>query len=208
MPAKQPAPRSCTTQRSRGLPHSRAQRNRTRGAGQAAQLGGPGGRAVGGTPGGHLSWKEALPTPPAPTVSHKTRPMKRPVKGRQPGHAATPAFRRERARRSPTHALLPWTTHERHGRVSSRFRNRHGSERVLIPGTKRAATGPRLPEALICDSPATRSATVAGNSLHAVSRLSHTIQPQMTESCRHVPDCRSRAKPVETAGIEPASAIA
>jgi hypothetical protein len=39
--------------------------------------------------------------------------MKCPVKGRQPGHPATPAFRRERARRSPSHALLPWTTEQK-----------------------------------------------------------------------------------------------
>jgi hypothetical protein len=43
-------------------------------------------------------------------VSRNTRPMKCPMRGRQPGHHTTPAFTRERARRSPTPALLPWTT--------------------------------------------------------------------------------------------------
>jgi hypothetical protein len=42
-------------------------------------------------------------------VSRNTRPMKCPMTGRQPRHHTTPAFTRERARRPPTPALLPWT---------------------------------------------------------------------------------------------------
>ena len=41
-------------------------------------------------------------------VSRDTRPMKCPMKGRQPGQHTTPAFTRDRARRPPTPALLPW----------------------------------------------------------------------------------------------------
>jgi hypothetical protein len=40
-------------------------------------------------------------------VSGNTRPMKCPMRGRQPGHHTTPAFARERARRPPTPALCP-----------------------------------------------------------------------------------------------------
>jgi hypothetical protein len=38
--------------------------------------------------------------------------MKCPMTGRQPRHHTTPAFTRERARRPPTPALLPWTRSE------------------------------------------------------------------------------------------------
>src|SRR5918994_7899670 len=40
----------------------------------------------------------------------QARPMKGPMKGRQPGHDTTPAFTRERARRLPTPAPLRWTS--------------------------------------------------------------------------------------------------
>jgi hypothetical protein len=43
-------------------------------------------------------------------VSRKTRPMKCPMRGRQPGRHTTPAFTRERARRLPTPPLVRWTT--------------------------------------------------------------------------------------------------
>jgi hypothetical protein len=42
-------------------------------------------------------------------VSRNARPMKCPMRGRQPGHHTTPAFTRERARWPPTPALLPRT---------------------------------------------------------------------------------------------------
>ena len=49
-------------------------------------------------------------------MSRNTRPMKCPMTGRQPRHHTTPAFTRERARRPPTPALLPWTSSGRLGR--------------------------------------------------------------------------------------------
>ena len=49
-------------------------------------------------------------------VSRNTRPMKCPMRGRGTGHHTTPGFKRKRARRPPTPALLPRTTSRRGGR--------------------------------------------------------------------------------------------
>ncbi len=49
----------------------------------------------------------------ASRVSRKTRPMKCPMRGRQPGRHTTPAFTRERARRLPTPSLPRWTRLDR-----------------------------------------------------------------------------------------------
>jgi hypothetical protein len=43
-------------------------------------------------------------------LSGNTRPTKFPVRGRRPGHHTTRGVTRERARRPPASALLPWTT--------------------------------------------------------------------------------------------------
>jgi len=105
-------------------------------------------------------------------------------------------------------ALLRRTTHERHGGVSSRFRNRHGSERVLIPGTKRAATDPRLAGRV--------DLRLAHNSIGDDRRI---LPARGVALVAHDPAANDRivqaypglsvpGEPVETVGIEPTSAIA
>ena len=54
-----------------------------------------------------------LSAAPTARLSRKTRPMKAPMRGRQPGHHTTPAFKRERAPRLPTPARLRWTSSSR-----------------------------------------------------------------------------------------------
>jgi hypothetical protein len=62
-----------------------------------------------GTPYGHFACMRApFPAEPMRRVPQHP-PDEMPKSGRQSGHHTTPAFTRERARRRPTPALLPWT---------------------------------------------------------------------------------------------------
>ena len=65
------------------------------------------------TPYGHFACTRApFPAEPVPRVPQRP-PDEMPMRGRQPGHHTTPALTRERARRPPTPALLPWTRKRR-----------------------------------------------------------------------------------------------
>src|SRR5215213_4140026 len=92
---------------------------------------------------------------------------------------------------SPLRLLRSDLTARRGGPVLPRqtFRNRHGKRACPDP---RSPDGPRLAGSvdlrLACNFDRRRSREPPASD----AALDSHIQPQMTEPCRHVPDCRSR----------------
>jgi hypothetical protein len=89
--------------------------------------------AASGTPYGHFACIRCLSAARAARLSRKIRPMKASMRGRQPGHHTTPAFKRERAPRLPTPARLRWTSSERPHEHAHRSRNHEMSGARACP---------------------------------------------------------------------------